>query len=113
MSLAVEPTDLAGVAQQHGPAAYVLTTGADKRPRVIHVAVDVADDGTISAVVGRSAASNAIDRPNVCVLWPPAADGFSLIADGTAIVKGEPGPGTPITITVTSAVRHRPARGQN
>lgn len=110
MSLAVEPTDLAGVAQKHGPAAYVLTTGADGRPRVIHVAVDVADDGTISAVVGRSAAANAIDRPNVCVLWPPAADGFSLIADGTAEVDGEPSPETHITITVTSAVRHRPAR---
>ena len=110
MSLAVEPTDLAGVAQKHGPAAYVLTTGADGRPRVIHVAVDVADDGTISAAVGRSAAANAIDRPNVCVLWPPAADGFSLIADGTAEVDGEPSPETHITIAVTSAVRHRPAR---
>ena len=110
MSLAVEPTDLAGVAQKHGPAAYVLTTGADGRPRVIHIAVEVADDGTISAVVGRSAAANAIDRPNVCVLWPPAADGFSLIADGTAEVDGEPSPETHITITVTSAVRHRPAR---
>lgn len=110
MSFAVEPTDLAGVARQHGAAAYVLTTGADQRPRVIHVAVDVADDGTISATVGRSAAASAIDRPNVCVLWPPAADGFSLIADGTATVKGEPGPDTQVTIAVTSAVRHRPAR---
>ena len=109
MSFAVEPGDLAGVAQQHGSATYVLTTGADNRPRVIHVVVEVADDGTISAVVGRSAAANAIDRPNVCVLWPPPADGFSLIADGTANVKGEPGPNTPVTITVTSAVRHRPA----
>ena len=113
MSLAVEPTDLAVVAQQHGPAAYVLTTGADGRPRVIHVAVDVADDGTVSAVVGRSAAVNAVDRPNVCVLWPAAPDGFSLIADGTATVDGEPCPGTPITVAVTSAVRHRPARSQN
>jgi len=110
MSLAVEPGDLAGVAQQHGPAAYVLTTGADGRPRVIHVAVGVAADGTISAVVGRSAAANAMDRPNVSVLWPPAADGFSLIADGTATVDGEPGPDTRIAIAVTSAVRHRPAR---
>ena len=109
MSFAVEPGDLAGVAQQHGPAAYVLTTGADNRPRVVHVAVAVADDGTISAVVGRSAAANASARPNVCVLWPPAADGFSLIADGTADVAGEPGPDTRVTITVTSAVRHRPA----
>ncbi|MCQ3813377.1 MAG: hypothetical protein KTU85_03015 [Acidimicrobiia bacterium] len=110
MSIAVEPSDLAGVAQQHGPAAYVLTTGADGRPRVIHVAVDVADDGTISAVVGRSAAANAIDRPDVCVLWPAADDGFSLIADGKAIVEGQPGPDTPITVAVTSAVKHRPAR---
>ncbi len=88
----------------------MLTTGADGRPRVIHVGVDVADDGTISAVVGRSAATNAGDRPNVCVLWPPAPDGFSLIADGAATVNGEPAPDTPITIIVTSAVRHRPAR---
>jgi len=88
----------------------VLTTGADGRPRVIHVAVDVADDGTISAVVGRSAAANAIDRPDVCVLWPAADDGFSLIADGKAIVEGQPGPDTPITVAVTSAVKHRPAR---
>lgn len=110
MSLAVEPGDLGSVAQQHGPAAYVLTTGADGRPRVIHVAVAVAADGTVSAVVGRSAAANAVDLPNVCVLWPPAADGFSLIADGTATVESEPGPETQITIVTTSAVRHRPAR---
>lgn len=109
MSLAVEPGELAGVARQHGPAAYVLTTGADQRPRVIHVAVGVAGDGSVSAVVGRSAAANAGDRPNVCVLWPPADDGFSLIADGTATVEGDPGPETRMTITVTSAVRHRPA----
>ncbi len=76
----------------------------------LHVAVDVAHDGTISAVVGRSAAANAIARPNVCVLWPAAPDGFSLIADGTAIVEGEPGSGTLITVSATSAVRHRPAR---
>ena len=110
MSLAVELSELAGVARQHGAAAYVLTTGADERPRVIHVAVGVADDGTVSAVVGRSAAANALARPNMCVLWPPADDGFSLIADGTAEVEGEPGPDTPMTIKVTSAVRHRPAR---
>lgn len=109
MSLVVDPNDLARVARQHGPAAYVLTTGPDERPRVIHVAVGVADDGTITSVVGRSAAANALARPNVCVLWPPAADGFSLIADGTADVEGEPGPDTPITVKVTSAVRHRPA----
>ena len=110
MSVSVESDELAGLARRHGGAAYVLTTGADERPRVIHVAVEVADDGTISAVVGRSAAANAAARPNVCVLWPPAADGFSLIADGTAEVAGEPGPDAAMTVKVTSAVRHRPAR---
>lgn len=103
------PGELAAAAADHGPAAYVLTVGDDGRPRVIHVAVDVAADGTITAVVGRGAAANAVARPDVCVLWPPATDGYSLIADGAAIVEGEPGPETRITIRVTSAVRHRPA----
>lgn len=108
MSFAVEPADLAGVAVRHGGTAYVLTTGSDQRPRVIHVAVEVLD-GVIRAVVGRSAAGNARVRPQVCVLWPPAEDGFSLIADGIATVDAGAGSGTAITITVTSAVRHRPA----
>lgn len=103
------PGELAEAAAQHGPAAYVLTVGDDGRPRVIHVAVDVAADGAVTAVVGRGAAANASARPDVCVLWPPAADGYSLIADGAAAVEGEPGPDTRITIRVTSAVRHRPA----
>ena len=97
------------MAAAHGPAAYVLTTGEDYRPRVFHVAVDVAGDGTITAVVGRGAAANAAVRPNVCVLWPPAADGYSLIADGDAVVESEPGPDARVTIRVISAVRHRPA----
>lgn len=103
------PGDLASAAAEHGPAAYVLTVGDDGRPRVIHVAVDVAADGTIGAEIGRGAAANAIARPDVCVLWPPAADGYSLIADGAAVVEGEPRPGARVTIRVTSAVRHRPA----
>ncbi len=103
------PGELAEVAAQHGPAAYVLTVGSDGRPRVIHVAVAVAADGTITAAVGRGAAANAAARPDVCVLWPPAADGYSLIADGAAAVEGEPGPGARVAIRVVSAVRHRPA----
>ena len=103
------PGELAEAAAQHGPAAYILTVGDDGRPRVIHVAVNVAADGTITAVVGRGAAANASARPDMCVLWPPAADGYSLIADGAATIDGEPGPETRITIRVTSAVRHRPA----
>ena len=109
MSIAVELAELALVSAEHGPAAYVLTVGDDGRPRVIHVAVDVTDDGAITAEIGRGAAANAIARPDVCVLWPPAADGYSLIADGAAFVEGEPRPGARVTIRVTSAVRHRPA----
>ena len=71
--------------------------------------VDIDDRGVIRALVGRGAAANAVARPDVVVLWAPAADGFSLIADGVAAVNGEPRGDTPITIEVLSAVRHRPA----
>lgn len=109
VSVGVEPSELAAVAAGHGPTAFVLTVGDDGRTRVIHVRVDIDAAGVIRAVVGRGAAANAVARPDVVVLWPPAADGFSLIADGVATVEGEPGPDSPITIEVTSAVRHRPA----
>ena len=109
VSYAVEPRDLASVATEHGPTAFVLTVGDDGRTRIIHVKVDIDDWGVIRAVVGRGAAANAVDRPDVVVLWSPAADGFSLIADGVASVDGEPRPDTPLTIEVFSAVRHRPA----
>ena len=87
----------------------MLTVGGDGRPRIIHVPVTVAD-GVITCAVGAGAAANAAARPSaVTVLWMPAEDGFSLIADGEAAIDGEPRPDTPLTITVTSAVRHRPA----
>ena len=109
MSVAVEPSELASVAAEHGATAFVLTVGDDGRTRVIHVKVDIDGEGVIRAVVGRGAAANAVARPDVVVLWSPAADGFSLIADGIASIEGDPRPDTPITIKVFSAVRHRPA----
>lgn len=105
----MEPQDLASVAAEHGPTAFVLTVGDDGRTRVIHVKVAIDDRGVLRAVVGRGAAANAAARPDVVVLWPPAADGFSLIADGVASVDGEPRGDTPLAIEVFSAVRHRPA----
>ena len=109
MSVAVGPRELASVAAGHGPTAFVLTVGDDGRTRVIHVKVDIDGEGVVRAVVGRGAAANAVARPDVVLLWAPAADGFSLIADGVASVDGEPRPDTPVTIEVFSAVRHRPA----
>ena len=109
VSIVVAPADLASVAAEHGPTAFVLTVGDDGRTRVIHVAVDIDGKGVVQAVVGRGAAANARARPDVVLLWSPAADGFSLIADGVAAVDGEPRSDTPIAIEVFSAVRHRPA----
>ena len=105
----MEPQDLASVAAEHGPTAFVLTVGDDGRTRVIHVKVDIDARGVIQAAVGRGAAANAVARPDVVVLWAPAADGFSLIADGVASVDGEPRSDAPLTVEVSSAVRHRPA----
>ena len=105
----MKPGDLAAVAAEHGPTAFVLTVGDDGRTRVIHVKVDIDEAGVVRTVVGRGAAANAVARSDVVLLWSPAADGFSLIADGIASVDGEPRPDTPLTIEVFSAVRHRPA----
>ena len=97
------------MAAEHGPTAFVLTVSDDGRTRIIHVKVDIDGAGVVRAVVGRGAAANAVARPDVVLLWAPAADGFSLIADGVATIDGEPRPDTPITIEVHSAVKHRPA----
>jgi hypothetical protein len=48
----------------------------------------------------------------VTVLWPPTDDdGFSLIADGDAVVVDGPGPDATIEVVVTSAVLHRRSPG--
>jgi hypothetical protein len=107
MSVPVDPSELAPAVREFGSTAYLLTSDDDGRPRVNQVAPSVEAD-RISATVGGSASRNASARPAVTVLWPPVEEGgFTLIADGMAIVPGEPGPDAALEIVVSSAVLHR------
>lgn len=109
MTIPVDPRELADAVATYGHAAYVLTVDADGRPRVTHVVVDI-DGDRVRAVLGRSATGNVSERPSVTVLWPAVeADGYSLIADGTADVVADPESDAQVTIVVGSAVKHRPA----
>ena len=111
MSVPVDPHELAGTASRHGPTAYLLTTGSDGRPRVSQVTPAISGN-RISVAAGGSASRNAVERPTVTVLWPPTDDdGFSLIADGDAVVVDGPGPDATIEVVVTSAVLHRRSPG--
>lgn len=107
------PEELPDAVELYGPTAYVLTGGADGRPRVTHCATEVGP-GLIRVRLGRSAAANARDRPTVSVLWPATTDqSMSLIVDGVATVLGEHGgdgaDDVEVEIEVSAAVRHRPA----
>lgn len=119
MSIRVEPSELEAAATAHGPAAYVVTVGGDGRPRVVHVAVTV-EGSSVTCHPGRSTRRNVAAGSPVTLVWPPATDGFSLIADGTGRTGGDAshdphdddgtdeGAGV-LVVEVTSAVRHRPA----
>jgi hypothetical protein len=106
MSIAVALDELAATAARFGPAAYVLTSGADGRPHVSHVRVDV-HGARITFAAGRGTRANAAARPAVVVLWPPHEDGgFSLIADATASASEAD---DALVLDVIRAVLHRPA----
>ncbi len=110
VSIPVKPEDLAATVleHKHGSTAFVLTVGDDGRTKVIHAKAEVGNAGVINTIVSRGVAANALVRPDVVVLWMPAADGFCLIADGIATVDGEPRAETPMRIETFSAVRHKP-----
>ena len=105
MSVPVALEDLRAEAACFGSAAYLLTVGADGRPRANAVApvweadrfVFGAGDGTRGTVAA---------RPAVALLWPPPEPGgLSLIVDGTADVDG-----TRVIVTPERAVLHRARR---
>src|SRR5262245_38635186 len=106
MSIRVELTELRAVAQQQTPFAYLMTVSDDAAAHAVAITPRI-DNDVITCEAGQHRCANAIPRPNVSLLWPPADPGdYSLIVDGSAPVDG-----SVVTIRATRAVRHRPAPG--
>lgn len=105
MSIAVDLADIPrAIAGQIG-WCYLLTVTDEGQARVLAVAPDAQEDGSLRCTAGRGTLANAAARPNVTLVFPPAtAEAMSLIIDGTATVTD-----TFVDVAPTWAVMHRPA----
>jgi hypothetical protein len=102
VSISVELDRLREEVERFGLAPYLLTVSDDGRPHATSVGVRW-DGDRLVAGVGRRSAANALERPDVSLLWPPfEGGGFSLIVDGHGDVSGEE-----VTVTVERAILHR------
>jgi hypothetical protein len=106
MSIQVDLSDVAEVAEQQAPFAYLLTVSSDDTAHVVATQIEFRSEG-LACDVGRTSCRNASARPHVSLLWPPSVPtDYSLIVDGVASVDG-----SVVTIVPTRAVKHRPAAG--
>ena len=88
MSVKVDLRELAAKIDEYD-YAYLVTVGGDGRAHVLSVWPDPTPEGLVVDGVGRHSQENASDRPEVTLVWPPAApDGYSLLVDGQASVDG-------------------------
>jgi hypothetical protein len=108
MSIPVPLERLRAAVDERGPNAYVLTVSDDGRPHAVHASVRWQGD-VLTVDVGRRSAANATARPSVSLLYSiRAADDYSLIVDGTAVVVSD-GDAQRLLVTPTKGVLHRPA----
>ena len=105
MSIAVELPKLADTLARYR-FAYLMTSSADGgAPHAVAVSARLQDGVLLVDGAGRRTRGNALQRPAVGLVWPPAVESdYSLIVDGQAAVDGER-----LRITPTRAVLHRPA----
>jgi hypothetical protein len=69
------------------------------------VSATLAGDTLHVTDLGPTTRANIAARPHVTLIWPPAAaDGYSLIVDGTGELCGNA-----VAVSPTRAVLHRPA----
>ena len=82
---------------------YLLTVTGEHGPHCGAVEVTCSDEDLVIAAPGSHSATDARERPQVSLLWPPAErGGYALIVDGTAVAKG-----TELVVRPTRAVLHR------
>ncbi len=110
MTIPVELAQLAAAIEEQGTAAYLLTVGSDGRPHAVASTLDFRDEMLV-ATPGNSTLANAIARPLVALVWPPAGlGGYSLIVDAEVVEATGSGHGdNRVALRPTKAVLHRPA----
>ncbi|MDN5855828.1 MAG: pyridoxamine 5'-phosphate oxidase family protein [Actinomycetia bacterium] len=85
--------------------AYLMTVGDEARPHAVAVVPDLTDGELLIRDPGSRTLTNALARPAVSLVWPPAdIDAYSLIVDGEA----SEGTGE-LRVSPKRAVLHRPA----
>lgn len=109
MSIPVVLDELRARVEAFATDAYLLTVSDDGRSHSVAVPVRWEGDELVLPA-GNTTARNAIARPLVALLWPPAVrGGYSLIVDATVTATTEGDDGREVTVRPTRAVLHRPA----
>src|SRR5262249_2675708 len=103
MSIPVDLSKLAEV-MGHYRFAYLLTASERGAPHAVAVTAVLQGGELLVEETGRRTRDNALQRPDVALVWPPqSASEYSLIVDGRAVVAGGS-----LRIAPARAVLHRP-----
>jgi hypothetical protein len=106
VSVPVPLDELPEEIERFGPTAYIVSVGADGRPRA--TSVSVRWHGTLLMVgAGRRTAENVEGNDAVALLWPaPQAGAHALIVDGWGAVQHSPEHDVVVCIRPGKAVLH-------
>jgi hypothetical protein len=99
--------DLDALAEQLGNFgfAYLMTVGDNGRVHAVAVHPVLADGVLVISEPSHRTHANALARPGISLVWPPAAaSDYSLIVDGDAVLDGDI-----VRVAPIRAVLHRAA----
>ncbi|MEB4208539.1 pyridoxamine 5'-phosphate oxidase family protein [Mycobacterium sp. 94-17] len=92
------------------PYAYLITVDDEYRAHTVTVEPHLREAVLDVGLIGGRTRDNLARRPDVTLLWPPAAPGgYSLIVDGTAELTDAGAKTARLTVVVTRALLHRDA----
>lgn len=104
MSIPVDLSKLAEVLERYR-FAYLLTASERGAPHAVAVTAVLQGGELAVEETGRRTRDNALQRPEVALVWPPQSESdYSLIVDGRAVAAGDG-----LRIAPTRAVLHRPS----
>jgi hypothetical protein len=112
MSVPVSLDELPEQIERFGPHAYIVTVGAEGRPRATSVSVSW-HETQLRIGAGRRTAENVSANNQIARLWPAPVPGeHAFLVDGHGAVQDSPETGLAILIQPANAVLHvtTPAR---